>query len=826
MALKFSIQSGALPLNATAFGFRGSEGFSRPYVFDIYVNVLGDDEVALEEVIGSKGRLVLSDGLFEVASWGGVIATFELMRAVKGNALYLARIVPQLWQLTQTRHSRMLTKKKAPDVIKAILEEEGILDYDIRCSGSYAEEEHVCQYKESSLDFIHRWCEREGIYYFFEQSDKGEKVVFTDAKEKHKDMTSGPVRYHPTLGKDRSAARHFESFVARHATLPATVKLGDYDYEKPALDVVGSSKVSSSGVGEIRHYGNRFFTPDEGSRIATIRAEELRARGTTYHATGSAVGLSPGVTFSLEEHPHLALNKAYVTTAAEHFGYLADLASGWGDAIPRAYDDVYHNEVYLIAADLQYRHPSNTPWPRIDGFENGVVDGAASSEYAQIDKSGRYLVKFKFDEGTLKDGKASTYVRMMQPHGGSAEGFHFPLRKQTEVVFIFMGGDPDRPVIAGVVPNAHKPSPVVQANHTQNIIQTGGGSFITIEDLSSSQFINIYSPMFDANLYLGCDRPEGPFGLKSGKGPNAVEQGEYKEELGAFNFQLYTKKNGEIFTQGNLNLVAYKKLQLEGQTGVIEFSGDYWRKHVKGETEEHRVKKVHHRYDDVVDYDWKGPYTLDVELDSTIHYKGKLTQTTDKAVDITNKDTLTVTTTASTTISDKASLTHFIGAEANMCGAATHTLMVTGDQLIDVSKKATWNIGLDHTLTCGANMTWTITGEHKIDSATWHETVKGKKSEHIYGWKNDLVVGLHTDNHIGIHQEAHVVGHLETTLGVKGDLKLFSYDLNAMEAESIFMKAKANATEAETGGPRMIAIAVRMQAIGPYMTASAVCVML
>ena len=94
--------------------------------------MLGDDEVALEEVIGSKGRLVLSDGLFEVASWGGVIATFELMRAVKGNALYLARIVPQLWQLTQTRHSRMLTKKKAPDVIKAILEEEGILDYDIR----------------------------------------------------------------------------------------------------------------------------------------------------------------------------------------------------------------------------------------------------------------------------------------------------------------------------------------------------------------------------------------------------------------------------------------------------------------------------------------------------------------------------------------------------------------------------------------------------------------------------------------------------------------------------------------------------------------------
>src|SRR4029077_9582783 len=137
---------------------------------------------------------------------------------------------------------------------------------------------------------------------------------------------------------------------------------------------------------------------------------------------------------------------------------------------------------------------SDTPWPRIYGFENGTICGAAESEDAQIDDHGRYNVKFKFAESNLKDGKASTWVRMLQPHGGGIEGWHFPLRKGTEVLFTFLGGDPDRPVIAGVVPNALTPSPVTSANHTTNVIQTGGRNRIELEDSAGQERITISSP--------------------------------------------------------------------------------------------------------------------------------------------------------------------------------------------------------------------------------------------------------------------------------------------------------------------------------------------
>jgi hypothetical protein len=132
-----------------------------------------------------------------------------------------------------------------------------------------------------------------------------------------------------------------------------------------------------------------------------------------------------------------------------------------------------------------------------------VIDGAADSEYAQIDDQGRYHVIFKFEERGLKDGKGSTRLRMMQPHAGNPEGMHFPRRKGTEVMVGFMGGDPHRPLIVAAVPNAVNPSPVTSANNTRNIIHTGGNTHIEFEDLDGSEWITIATPTKKTHLHLG-----------------------------------------------------------------------------------------------------------------------------------------------------------------------------------------------------------------------------------------------------------------------------------------------------------------------------------
>jgi type VI secretion system secreted protein VgrG len=202
-------------------------------------------------------------------------------------------------------------------------------------------------------------------------------------------------------------------------------------------------------------------------------------------------------------HPFPSFNAKYLTVEARHSGNQAAEHAGFRELMRLDRDDVYHVEIDAISAKTQFRAESLTAWPRIYGYENGVVDGPADTEYAQIDEQGRYNCKFKFDESTLKGGNATTWVRMMQPHGGDIEGFHFPLRRGTEVVLSFLGGDCDRPVIFGVVPNAVNPSAVTEANYTKNVIQTGSRNRLELEDLAGAEWIRLSTPFAATQLYMG-----------------------------------------------------------------------------------------------------------------------------------------------------------------------------------------------------------------------------------------------------------------------------------------------------------------------------------
>jgi type VI secretion system secreted protein VgrG len=422
-----------------------------------------------------------------------------------GRALVRAVLVPRLWRLTQTHHSRIFTRQSMPDILKKTLEDGGLTgsDYSFQLSQSYPPEEHVCQYRESNFDFLSRWMEREGIYYWFEQGDDGERLIVADDKSTHEDLVPAPVRFLALSGADATARECLHSFVCRHRALPASVRFKDHDYTKPSLNASGTAPVSKTGHGEISVHGARFFTPDAGTRLARLRAEEMLAREQVFTGSGTAFYLRTGYTFSLQDHPRSSFDAKYLVTEVEHYGNQSASAPELQRLTGLGSDEVYRVDVTAIPVAIQFRAEARTPWPRIYGTEHGIVDGEAESEYAQLDEHGRYAVRFAFDESDLGDGRASTRVRMMQPHGGGVEGWHFPLRKGTEVLFTFLGGDPDRPVIAGVVPNALTPSPVTKSNHTRNVIQTGGRNRFELEDKAGFQRITLSTPHSNTMIRMG-----------------------------------------------------------------------------------------------------------------------------------------------------------------------------------------------------------------------------------------------------------------------------------------------------------------------------------
>ncbi|WP_433927127.1 type VI secretion system Vgr family protein [Sorangium cellulosum] len=501
----FVVQSSALPTSIKLAAFHGTEGLSKLYRFELYLITTRDvgHELDMAAAVGQPVTVSLerSDG-GEGFIRSGVIGSIELINDFAGRCVFRATMISRLELLTLSVHSRIFSEKTIPEIIQSVLQQGGVTDCALQLRGAYKAEEHVCQYRENDYAFIARWMEREGIYYYFEHEEGGETLVLTDDRSVHQPNGGKPVRYYPQPGAN-TARETIRAFTCRHGAVPGAVRLKDYDYANPAVPVAGQASVSASGFGEISLYGARFFSPGDGERLARIKAESLSAAGVVYQATGASVTLVPGFTFELEEHPRAAFNTQYLTTEVEHWANQAPEVPELQGLTP--WEDNYRIEARAIAATAQFRAPQVTEWPRIYGTEPAVVDGPAASEYAQIDSHGRYRVKFHFDESDLSGGKASTWVRMLQPHGGGIEGFHFPLRAGTEVMCSFAGGDPDRPAIVGVAPNALTPSPVTSGNNTRNVIQTGGRNRLELEDQAGQERITLSTP--HANTYLRMGAP-------------------------------------------------------------------------------------------------------------------------------------------------------------------------------------------------------------------------------------------------------------------------------------------------------------------------------
>lgn len=781
----FTISASALPASTRVVGFRGSEGLSKPYVFEIYLVMTHDtgEDLDLAGVVGTKAtlRLIRADGgpPFVV---NGVFATMELVHAYSGRSVFRAVLVPQLWKLTLSLHSRVFTNQTVPDIIKTVLSNAGVSSHELRLVGSYKPQEHVCQYQESDLDFISRWMEREGMYYYFEQGDDGETLIITDDKGTHAPLGEKGVRYIPQLGDRPVSGEVLWTFMCRHTSVPSTVRMSDYDYNNPAVEVSGKAPVAPNGVGEISIHGARFFTPAEGSRLAAVRAQALRAGQVVYHGTGTAFYLRPGYTFELEEHPHPALNATYLTTEVEHWGNQTGGAPDLMQLVGLTWEEVYRVEVKAISASVQYRAPQRTPWPRIYGTEHAIVDGPADSEYAQIDEHGRYAIKLSFDESDLRDGKASTWVRMLQPHGGGTEGFHFPLRKGTEVMCTFLGGDPDRPVIAGVAPNALTPSPVTSGNNTKNVIQTGGRNRIEMEDRAGAQRISITTPTENTALRLGA--------------PNE-----------AHNFILRTDGTGLIKTGASLDVKA--------GTWRHDTVGDQMETEIGGYMKETVTGSVTLDYKDIFHTTVKGAVT---EI-----YKDTKNETVTGAVTETYLDTQTTTVTNLRKSEHGTEETTVHGTVTETYEGHHKTTVTKGGRyeeitgLHDQKFNTGWNVNVTGDVTHTATGGWTINAaSFKANYAgSWHVNILGGRvqttlgglanftlggtlnvvtpvrTEVIVGWKQDLILGKKWELVLGVNAKGHLGPEVKvSTVAIKKGITRVKHDAVAIAlASTIRMSA-------------------------------------
>ncbi len=511
---RFTFVSQGLPEDTfSVVKFKGTEGISRLYEFDITL-ASDDGEIDLKGVVQNPATLTIKGGDQDLPIHGAV-SQFEQLQVVKGHFFYRALLVPRLRQASLYHENQLFLDKKVPDIIEEILKQAGLTtqDYELKLTRNYPQWEYICQYRETDFDFISRWMEREGIYYYFEQGEQNEKIIITDSSTAHKDIPGdATIPYFPPSGL-APEEEAIKAFLCTQKMLPKKVILKDYNYRKPSLELKAEAEVDSKGRGDVYLYGEHFKDPGQGNELAKIRAEEIKCRENIFHGEGTAPNLCPGFFFELEGHYREAYNRKYLILEVEHEGHqTGSFWAGVGKEPAEGEEKLtYANRFTAIPSDVQFRPERTTPKSKFFGTMNATVDAAGDGQQAEIDDQGRYKVKLPFDQSGNQDGKASRWVRMAQPYSGfnasdgikGPSGMHFPLHKGTEVILTFVDGDPDRPIIAGSIPNPRTISPVTQENQTKSVIRDNYGNEIVMNATPGDEHIRLYSPHHKSGLDLG-----------------------------------------------------------------------------------------------------------------------------------------------------------------------------------------------------------------------------------------------------------------------------------------------------------------------------------
>jgi type VI secretion system secreted protein VgrG len=388
---------------------------------------------------------------------------------------YQATVRPWPWFLTRTSDCRIFQDMTVPDIVKKVFDDHGVADFDLRLYRSYRSWNYCVQYRESDFHFVARLLEHEGIYWYFEHSDAGHKLVLVDSSSAH-DPVPGCESL-PFHADGSGAPPDIDCVTAWHcASELRTGKFAttSYDFERPTTSLlVASSHPRAHDLADYERFdfqGDYVQAPD-GEQWAADRLEALQSGHQQIKGTSDAFGLTCGHKLKLTRHPREDQNAEYlVGSTLIH----AHQATGESDG-----EHGYSCDFTAIPAGQQFRPPRHTPKPAVQGPQTALVVGPAGEEIF-TDKYGRVKVQFHWDRYGEKNEKSSCWVRVSSPWAGKSFGFIQVPRIGQEVVVDFLEGDPDQPLITGRVYNADQMPPwELPANATQSGVLTrsskGGG---------------------------------------------------------------------------------------------------------------------------------------------------------------------------------------------------------------------------------------------------------------------------------------------------------------------------------------------------------------
>lgn len=464
----------------------GSEGISTLFSFEITA-VASVTSIERADILGTPATLGIgyrnAGGERLLRHVNGIVTSIaggDFTRS--GQRVFHIGLSPKLWLLDRTVNCAVYNDApKVRDVLDKVLKRNGVVA-KFKLSQTYADKEFRIQYNETDLSFVRRIAADEGIHFYFEHTADAHELVFSDGSD-YPDCALAQLEYRQGATSGSGAVTEIRD---RHVLSDSGWKHVHYDFAVPNQLPSGElrSTVRNSAQGKVT--GHTVF--GEGQPIASEqqkrskdRTEEAEAASRVLEGRANSPVLVPGHKFALAFGEDGASPGSYVVSAVEH--HASDPTHLNQQAQQRP---VYANRFTAIPADRIAR-AAPPPRPSMQGTFVATVVGPAGEEI-HTDKHGRVRVQFPWDQVGTNDEKSSCFIRVSQAWAGKGWGSMFLPRVGMEVVVQFTGGDPDQPVITGVVYNGVNtppfPLPAEQTKSGLRTRSTKSGSAQTFNELS------------------------------------------------------------------------------------------------------------------------------------------------------------------------------------------------------------------------------------------------------------------------------------------------------------------------------------------------------
>jgi type VI secretion system secreted protein VgrG len=349
------------------------------------------------------------------------------------------------------------------------------LGIDQQLRGTCAKRPYTVQWRESDLALIDRLLEHEGIAWF--HAHDGDLVLCDHPDGFPRRKRPIPLRPAaegtlPTVTPQREPV--ITTLVRRLRLANREAEVHDWNWRTPDHDLRHAHRVADDPVAPRSDWAEHHADRHGANRLARLRAEELASARHACHGAGDHPALAPGLVIDLQGDGR---RHGWLITSVSHEA-TQRLELGAGDAEAT----IYRNAFTCHDASKPWRPPRVTPRPVIPGVITAHIDGLPGDPYAQPDERGCYRVKLALDRSDRGNGRASLPVRAASPSQGDDHGFHLPLHRGSDVLLYHINGDPDRPVIAGCVPDPANPPVVTDDNRQQSRWKSKGENELIFDD--------------------------------------------------------------------------------------------------------------------------------------------------------------------------------------------------------------------------------------------------------------------------------------------------------------------------------------------------------